>query len=150
MGSFLSESGQPGFHHPGTWFSDPQLQQQHQLPQCPYGGNKHWDNSGRTTPGSSGRQRFRSLSNGGTDSDQTGQTPGIGSRLGCGPSSAADAADPETLGDPYLIGGSLDLEIFSLNTDLLKLKTYVDASSVLPFTGISRRKQLLTPPIPFS
>ncbi len=45
---------------------------------------------------------------------------------------ASDADDPESLGDPYLVGGSLDLEFFSFNTALLKLKTYGDISSVIP------------------
>ncbi len=45
---------------------------------------------------------------------------------------AAEAEDPEALGDPYLVGGSVDLEFFSINTDLLKLQTYLDASATIP------------------
>ena len=45
---------------------------------------------------------------------------------------ASDAEDPESLGDPMLLGGSIDLELFSFNTALLKMMAFADTSTVLP------------------
>ena len=47
-------------------------------------------------------------------------------------SPAAEADNPESLGNPYLVGGTLDLEFFSFSTTLLKLFSYGDISSVIP------------------
>ena len=45
---------------------------------------------------------------------------------------AAEAEDPDSLGDPYLLGSSLDLELFTINTALVKLQPFIDVSTVLP------------------